>query len=104
MHKLRFTTQVGHGMKQMLVSVMNTVRVGNMVVFGANRNAMRALANAEKLENNMIVNVKTGRQSKIHEKRGAYVYHKKKEENGSECNGGGIREQEQVRCNSRFLA
>ena len=58
----------------MLVSVMNTVRVGSMVVFRASRNAMRALANAEKLEDSMIVNVKTGRQSKIHEKNGAYIY------------------------------
>ena len=72
--KLRFTTQVGERMKQMLISVMNTVRVGNMVVFGANRSAMRPLANAEKIEDHMIVDVETGRQSKIHEKNGAYVY------------------------------
>ena len=73
-NKVRLTTQVGEGMKQIVISVMNTVRVGNMVVSGANRNAMRALANAEKLKDNMIVSVRTGRQSKIHEKKGAYVY------------------------------
>ncbi len=58
----------------MLISVKNTIRAGNIIVFGANREAMWELADAEQIGEDMIVNVKTRKVSKIHEKNGAYVY------------------------------
>ena len=75
-YQLTFRTQVGEGMKQMLISVKNAVNTGNMVVFGASRKALRELADAEAIQENMIKSKKTKRVSKINEKSGAYTYPK----------------------------
>ena len=73
-YQLTFRTQVGEGMKQMLISLENTVNAGNMSVFGASRKVLRELADAEVMQENMIMSKKTKRVTKISEKNGAYTY------------------------------
>ena len=71
---MTFRTQVGEGMKQMLISVKNTVNAGSMVVFGASRKALRELADAEVIQENLIMSKKTKRVIKTNAKNGDYIY------------------------------
>ncbi len=61
-------------MKQMLISVKNTAKAGNIFIFGATRKALRELADNESFSENMIMNIKIKKVSKISEKSGEYVY------------------------------
>ena len=45
-----------------------------MVIFNADPKAIRELARQESMDKNMIVGIKSGIKSKIHDKNGAYVY------------------------------
>ena len=45
-----------------------------MVVFGADRDALRKLASAPVIEKNLIMNVKSGIKSEIHDRGGLYTY------------------------------
>ena len=70
----KFTTQVGEGVKRLLVSVRNAAKGGNMVIFGANMKAIRELAKQSTVEGNLIMDTKTGVKNEIKIKRGMYVY------------------------------
>ena len=83
---IKFTSQVGEGVKKLLVSVIRAAKGGNMIVFGANLKAIGELAKKTQLEENLIMDTKTMIKSEIKEKRGMYVYpmkirRKKKKEN-----------------------
>ena len=71
---IKFTSQVGEGVKKLLVSVIRAAKGGNMIVFGANLKAIKELAKKTKLEENLIMDTKTMVKSEIKEKRGMYVY------------------------------
>ena len=49
-------------------------KAGNMVVFGADRKALRELAESPNLDEHVVYNKKSGIKSKIHEKDGLFVY------------------------------
>ena len=68
------TTQVGDKIKSMLVSVKRTTGAGNMVIFGADLTAIRRLARESKLDENIIVNKKTGTKTRMMFKDGLYKY------------------------------
>ena len=48
----KFTTQVGEGVKRLLVSVRNAAKRGNMVIFVANMKAIREFAKQGTVEEN----------------------------------------------------
>ena len=60
----------------MLIAVRRMVESGNMVIFGANLQAIRKLAACAKIEKNMIVG-KNGRRTEIKDEEGMYVYEMK---------------------------
>ena len=68
------TAQVGDKMKRLLIAVNKATAAGNMVIFGGDLNSIRELAKRDSLDENVIVSKKTMTTSKIHEKRGLYVY------------------------------
>ena len=70
----KFTTQVGEGVKRLLVSVRNAAKGGNIVIFGANMKAIREFAKQSTIEENLIMDTKTGVKNEIKSKRGMYVY------------------------------
>ena len=70
----KLTSQVGEGVKRLLISLRRAAQGGNVVVFGADVNAIRELAKLNKIEENVIVDKKTGVKSEIKDKRGMYVY------------------------------
>ena len=70
----KFTTQVGEGVKRLLVSVRNAAKGGNIVIFGANMKAIRELAKQSTTEENLIMDTKTGVKNEIQNTRGIYVY------------------------------
>ena len=63
--KVKFVSQIGQGMKKLLISVRKAVESGNMIIFGANVPALRQLAKLEKMEDNLIVGVKSGTRGTI---------------------------------------
>ena len=71
--KMKLITQVGDKLVNMLISVRRMVESGNMVIFGANQQAIRKLAACDKLEKNIIVG-KNGRKTEIQDENGMYVY------------------------------
>ena len=71
---VEFTAQVGDKIKRMLIAVCRAVDAGNMVVFGANRDSLKALAGMKDLDKNLIISNKTHVTSKIHERDGLYTY------------------------------
>jgi hypothetical protein len=70
---MKLVTQVGDKIMNMLISVRRMVESGNMVVFGANHQAIRKLAACSKIEKNMIVE-KGGKRTEIKDEDGMYVY------------------------------
>ena len=70
---MRLVTQVGDKVTNMLIAVRRMVESGNMVVFGANHQAIRKLAACGKIEKNMIVG-RNGRRTEIKDEDGMYVY------------------------------
>jgi len=70
---MRLVTQVGDKVTNMLIAVRRMVESGNMVIFGANHQAIRKLAASQKIEKNMIV-AKNGRRTEIKDEDGMYVY------------------------------
>ena len=70
---MRLTTQVGDKLVNMLISVRRMVESGNMVVFGANHQAIRKLAACAKIEKNMIVS-RSGKRTEIKDENGMYTY------------------------------
>ena len=71
--RMKLVTQVGDKIMNMLISVRRMVESGNMVVFGANHQAIRKLAACSKIEKNMIVG-KGGQRTEIKDEDGMYVY------------------------------
>ena len=69
-----FTAQIGDKMKRLLIAVNKAVAAGNMVMFGGDMKTIRELAKRDHIDENMIVDKKSMVSSKIHEKRGLYVY------------------------------
>ena len=61
-------------MKGVKIKPKEETIAGNMVVFGGDLNSIRELAKRDSLDENFIVSKKTMTTSKIHEKRGLYVY------------------------------
>ena len=70
----KFTTQVGEGVKRLLVSVRNAAKGGNMVIFGANMKAIRELAKQGTVQEKLIMDTKSGVKNEIKVKKGMYVY------------------------------
>ena len=68
------TAQVGDKMKRLLIAVNKATEAGNMVVFGGNLATIKELAKRDSLDENFIVSKKTLTTSRVHEKRGLYVY------------------------------
>ena len=71
---IEFTAQIGEGVKKLLISIRRAVAGGNMVIFGSNMKAIRDLAKLDKVQENVIVGVKSGKRSEIKDKHGMYVY------------------------------
>ena len=67
-------TQVGDKISKMLISVGKMGEAGNMTIFNADMNAIRALAQREKIEENFIYNKKSGISSRINKEGGLYKY------------------------------
>ena len=62
-------------MKRMLISVSRVSEGGNMVLFNGDGTALRELLKKQgELAPNMIVNKKSGINTKIHEENGLYTY------------------------------
>ena len=78
---MKLITQVGDKLVNMLISVRRMVESGNMVVFGANQQAIRKLAACEKIEKNMIVG-RNGKKTEIKDENGMYVYKMKIKKKG----------------------
>ena len=70
---MKLNAQIGEGVTQTLISVKNTTSQGNMVMLGVNRKALLKLAYADNISENMIVNIKIMKASKIEEKNGQYI-------------------------------
>ena len=70
----KFTTQVGEGVERLLVSVRSAAKGGNMVMFGADLRAIKELAEQITIEENFIVDTRTGVKNKTKNKRRRYVY------------------------------
>ena len=70
---IEMVSQVGDKITRMLFAVRRMKEAGNMVIFGANMKAIRKLAAADSIEENVIVS-KTGKRSEIVDKDGMYVY------------------------------
>ena len=79
---MKLVTQVGDKVTNMLIAVRRMVESGNMVVFGANHQAIRKLAACGKIEKNMIV-AKNGRRTEIKDEDGMYI-HKMKIKKGKD--------------------
>ncbi len=71
---LNFAAQIGDNVKRMLISIHNVTKSGNMVIFGADMKAIRDLARLDRIDNNVIVGIKSGVKSKIQDRNGMYVY------------------------------
>ena len=69
-----FVAQVSDETKKLLMSVRKAAEKGNMVIFGADINAIKKLAKLDKVEENMIVNHKTGVRSTIEDEQGMCAY------------------------------
>jgi hypothetical protein len=66
--------QVGEGVKRLLVSLRKVMEGGNMVILGANIPAIKKLAKMSEIEENLVMDTKTGVKSEIMKKNGLYVY------------------------------
>ena len=72
---INLTAQVGHKMpNKLLLSLQAAVKEGNMIVFGANREALRALAQSPSMAENVIMNKRSGLMSKMSQRDGVYKY------------------------------
>ena len=71
---IKFTAQVGEGVKKLLVSLRKVAEDGNMIILGANLQAIKRLAKLNKIEENLVMNTKTGAKSEIKKKNAMYVY------------------------------
>ncbi len=72
---IKMKIQVGDKMNRMLISVSRVSEGGNMVLFNADRRALRELLRKQgELAPNMIVNKKSGINSKIHKENGLYTH------------------------------
>ena len=72
--EIDLTAQIGDKIRRMLIAVGRAVDAGNMVVFGADRNALRDLADKKDLSEHVIMSKKTGITSKMQKKDGLFVY------------------------------
>ena len=71
-------------MSNLLVSVSSACEAGNMVIFGADQEAIRKLARMEKVPENAVINEKTMTTSQMRKDNGLYKYRiwrKKESEN-----------------------
>ena len=71
---LTFTAQVSDETKKLIMSVRKAAKEGNMVIFGANIDAIKKLAQLDKIEENVIVEHRSGMRSIIQDENGMYVY------------------------------
>ena len=71
---LKFTAQVSDETKKLIMSVRKAAKEGNMVIFGANMKAIKELAKRDSIEENVIVEHKSGMRSVIQDENGMYVY------------------------------
>jgi len=75
---IALTAQVGDNIKKLLISIRRVAEAGNMVIFNADLKALKGLVKqiekGEKLENNVIVGIRSGVKSKIHDNNGMYTY------------------------------
>ena len=63
--RVKFVSQIGGGMKKMLISVRKAIESCNMIIFGANAKAINRLAKLDEIEDNVIVGVKSGTRGVI---------------------------------------
>jgi len=68
------TAQVSNKVSRILIAIRRACEQGNMVVFGADRDALQNLANCDVIEPNVIMNKKTKVTSKIQDEGGLYTY------------------------------
>ena len=66
-------SQVGDKVKKLVIAVRNAVKSASMIM-GANAEAIKNLARESKIDENMIVNKKTGERSTILDENGMYAY------------------------------
>ena len=73
-HQVQLKAQVGDKLSNLLVSVSNACEAGNMVIFGADREAIRKLSRMEKVPENAVINKKTMTMSQMRKDNGLYKY------------------------------
>ena len=71
---MQMKAQVGDKLSSILVSVSSACKAGNMVVFGADRDAIRRLAKLNRIPENAVINKKTMTTSMMREENGLYKY------------------------------
>jgi hypothetical protein len=71
---VKLTAQVGDKINRTLIAARRVVGMGNMVILGADREALKRLSKMDKIEDHMIMDKKSGTLSKIYEEGGLYVY------------------------------
>ncbi len=73
--KIKFVSQIGGGMRKMLISVRKAVESRNMIIFGANAKAIKRLAKLNEIEDKEKVEVRSGTRGMFKsDARGNYVY------------------------------
>ena len=73
-HQVQLKAQVGDKLNNLLVSVSDACEAGNMVIFGADREAIRKLAMMSKIPENAVINKKTMTTSQMRKEKGLYKY------------------------------
>ena len=73
-HQVQLKARVGDKLSNLLVSVSNACEAGNMVIFGADHEAIRKLAKMEKVPENAVINKKTMTTSQMRKDNGLYKY------------------------------
>ena len=66
--------QVGGKVSNLLVSVSNACDAGNLVIFGADQEAIRKVSMMSKIPENSIINKKTMTISQMRKDKGLYKY------------------------------
>ena len=94
---LKFVAQVSDEVTKLIMSVRKAVKKGNMVIFGADMNAIKRIAKGDSIEENVIVDHKTGTKSIVRDENGMYVYPmiiRRKKKTGDPMDIGMVQERE----------
>ena len=71
---VNMNVQVGDKISNILIAVKNAVKAGNMVIFGADMNAIRNLSKLNSIDEHFVYDKRSGLRTQMYEKQGMYRY------------------------------